>query len=85
MNVDGAMTDLFACPKNVLGVDPSCMSFYSRFRRMCSSCVQLAWIFALIGFMFLQVFVILLQEQFGPGFFLPKSVRSMLLLSFMSF
>jgi hypothetical protein len=34
----------------------------------------LAWIKVLVGFMFAQVGVILLQNWLGPVFFLPRSV-----------
>ncbi|EJD07571.1 uncharacterized protein FOMMEDRAFT_115893 [Fomitiporia mediterranea MF3/22] len=46
---------LFACPKNVLGIDTS------------------PWIFALVGFMFFQVIIVMLQDYLGPGFFLPRT------------
>jgi len=31
------------------------------------------WIYWLVGFVFLQVFVLILQEQIGPSFFLPQT------------
>lgn len=39
-------------------------------------CVLLGWTYGIAAFIMLQMFLIMLQEHFGPAFFLPKGVCS---------
>ena len=75
------ITDLFACPDNVLDIDTS-RTYYSLAPASEEACVLMlagvALIFVLVGFVCLQVAVVLLQDYFGAGFFLPRSVSKRL-------
>ena len=44
-------------------------------RRARALMIMIEWTYAISLFVVLQMFVIMLQERFGPAFFLPKGVR----------
>jgi hypothetical protein len=65
-------SDFLACPKNVLDVEPR--GRYRVVNQPDLIYTLIGWIWYLVIFIFLQVAVVLLQQRFGPAFFLPKRV-----------
>ncbi|KAH8111085.1 hypothetical protein DFH11DRAFT_1799176 [Phellopilus nigrolimitatus] len=55
----------------------ACRSFFALYLFACPNNVlgidTSPWILVLVGFVFLQIVVVVLQEYLGPGFFLPRS------------
>jgi hypothetical protein len=72
MSNTSIFSDFLTCPKNVLDVEPR-----RRYRVVDQpdlTYTLLGWMWYLAIFIFLQVAMILLQQRFGPAFFLPKRV-----------
>jgi len=71
---DTPISDIFGCPENVLGIEPSRESPYL-------ACIGVqtlkivAYVCLILVLVSAQVLVILGQDWLRPSFFLPKSVR----------
>jgi hypothetical protein len=64
--------DFLACPKNVLDVEPRCER-HSILIMPINERIT-AWSYVLSAFVCFQACIVLLQEVFGPTFFLSKKV-----------
>jgi len=74
------LSDFLGCPKNVLEVEPRCSWIWSLAEVGYSSFK--AWVWALAAFVYFQAFLVILQNIFGPAFFIPQKVRVSLLFPF---
>lgn len=66
-----------ACPRNILDVEPRCKPHHVSFPRRLPIPILTsiaAWVWLVVLFMALQIGILLLQDFFGPTFFLPRKM-----------